>query len=277
MVRLGLASVYLHQKPKSTLPVESKRSTTNYNLLLQAHVELGDQTLLFDESSSRLRWFLLPSESYSYLHNTGSNKPKIKVPFTPVQYPREKPIVSRTIIVPEHVAQKETFSVVSEKNLSRRTDSETRDSFQQEVISSLSDGFNSESNSITLTDNSSESNALEVCESEAFAGSSDHKRSRDDITCDSGTETKVAKLTDIDFPPVPVTSVASQARESKEPGVSVSEKRTIVYEGNACFTKRTSDAADQHEVRLAKYRWHNPPKHIFKPTVQVQTTTFIRH
>ena len=223
---------------------------------------------MFDESSSKLRWFLLPSESYTCLHSGGSYKLGRNPPFTPVQYPRENPVVSKTIIKSEFFA--------SGVNVESQPKPETRESFQNQMISSLSDGFNNDNEScglkFTVTSNESKpfyvSKAETSTKVESCTLSTEQKRPRDDRSNDDRTNNKVAKLSEVDSQYG--AGSTSQSQEGKEPIPSDGEKRKFVCEGKVCFTKRTTNASDHPNVSVAKYRWCNPPKHIFKPTVQVQ-------
>ena len=53
----------------------------------QTQVHLSDQTLLFDEEASRLRWFMLPSEAYQILKSKNQPVTPAILPFEPPTYP----------------------------------------------------------------------------------------------------------------------------------------------------------------------------------------------
>ena len=242
-------------------------------------MELGDQTLLFDDTSSKLRWFLLPSELHS---NTGQIKQT--PPFTPVTYPRITPITSRTVIIPESFVDKGNVSSPCEE---RHHDSVelSRKSFREEILSSLSEGFSEkdthgerDEESETMTSDGAEMNSFNISEENRQAATklsaSKSKRLHQKGVCDDSTEIKMVKLDIASSSAVPAMSTTHQSTDhhGSKTGASCTsscDNKGFVCESNVCFTKRTRNASDSPRLAITKYKWHNPPKHIFKPTVQV--------
>ena len=244
-------------------------------------MELGDQTLLFDETSSKLRWFLLPSESHS-----NSGQIKQTPPFTPLTYPRIKPVTSRTVIIAEPFVG---IGNVSSPNEARQYDLAklSKKSFQKEMLSSLSEGFSENDNDGELAEGAG-TTASDSVETKSFnipgenthagtkssASKSDYKRSHKKGFCGDGSEIKVVKLDTASSSSVSVNSTTHQSTDHNNSrigasGINSTDNKGFVCEGNACFTKRTGNVSDSPRLPVIKYRWHNPPKHIFKPTMQV--------
>ncbi len=122
--------------------------------------QLADQTVLFDESVRDLRWFLLPSEAYDWLHNSqhAATKPRVNPPFTPITYPRQDVPTPRKIVPPDTQHNKTNDTDLSQCNDTNSNNedglSKVRSDFQDGLIQSLTSGFTQDTNMSTQPNNS---------------------------------------------------------------------------------------------------------------------------
>ncbi len=215
---------------------------------------------MFDEESKELRWFLLPSEAYSCMHNNGDFSKTTQPPFTPVSYPRDQPPVTRSTIQPP--SKNNCERGVGSKHV-ESTD-KMRESFQEGMISSLSNGFQE----------LSDENRNELAESETSSASSQNKRRLGEKLGEESEE-KVVKLSPRASPQASSDAEknpnAAEHSSESQGNKTANTTRKFTCEGNVCFTKRKpQNSSKQPELPTAKYKWHPPPKQIFKPTVQVR-------
>ena len=161
----------------------------------------------------------------------------------------------------------------------------SRKSFREQMLSSLSKGFSEHDTHCerseearTEASDGAETNSFNILEENrqdtsklsAFKSKRLHQKG----VCDDSTAIKMVKLDIASSSGVPAMSTTHQSTDhhgSKigASGTSSGDNKGFVCESNVCFTKRTKNASDSSRLPIIKYKWHNPPKHIFKPTVQV--------
>lgn len=237
----------------------------------QVRVQLGDQREMFDEKCKHLRWFVLPSESYNILSGSGSSSGQVKPPFTPITYPREAPVARR-------MATERSTPLPFDKSKHTLTESNSRQVFKEGLISTLSAGFDknqtgdatSFENRTDHAENGDGTSSVSATEKLASAPvkrphENEHKERTED-------DSKVVKLPSSNCHLSKDTEqFCSDSGENHDKAHHPEDKRRkFVCENNVCFVPRKPDNSKQEIAASAvKYKWHCPPKHIFKPITQV--------
>jgi hypothetical protein len=85
----------INEKEFNSLPLNEddifKAAFKSLELAKNNTYQISDQRLVFNEKSQELRWFLLPSEAYGFIHNIKSlYKENLKRPFNPRTYRKDQ-------------------------------------------------------------------------------------------------------------------------------------------------------------------------------------------
>ena len=85
----------INEKDSDSLPVNEeeifKAAFRSLELAKNSTYQISDQRLVFNEKSQELRWFMLPSEAYGFVHKIKSLcKENVKRPFTPRSYKKDQ-------------------------------------------------------------------------------------------------------------------------------------------------------------------------------------------
>ena len=114
----------------------------SYHIAGFLQVQVADQRVLFDDSSSHLRWFILPSEANLYLKNTPPTNLH-RSPFFPLSYPLNESQLKHQVVPPYKPTIKKAWTVADEEwtaedvkeNCGSKSDAQSENIAQQNTLS----------------------------------------------------------------------------------------------------------------------------------------------
>ena len=213
--------------------------------------DLSDGRLLFDDSSKRLRWFLLSSEASQLLLYTQTVNTFPAVPFVPKFY-------------------KDTSLFDDEKHENQAKIEESCMNCL-DVVDELD--RNVEDNETVASE---DTQWLEFCSDTQNYSNGVHEADFDSL---QGNGTMAA---DSGIEPETISSMDSCSRLGAEPSETTCDPLTGICEAKLesksdDWNRRIINYADPEKKmpeKGSKIRWHAPPPHIYKPVVQVSSRNF---
>ncbi|CAH1777963.1 unnamed protein product, partial [Owenia fusiformis] len=127
---------------------------------------MADQTLLFDEATQKLRWFLLPSEAQQLLSNTLPSNKQYHIPFTPPTYPLDIPPFSEAFKQNGGQYENEAYIEVTLGKHTETEDSNFSVTFMEGMEKHDNSGFLREDDLLNNASNNDQTESETMCNDE---------------------------------------------------------------------------------------------------------------
>lgn len=221
--------------------------------VFQVKYQLADHTVMFDEESSKLRWFLLPSEAAACIHGKPVNK--FPLPFCP---PNHREVLGLPPFV-EHWVDEEICRSDMLENCLIET-KQNVDDLEQQVTRNQVEPISAETKTKTVCETG-------VCVKEnihVIISTASGDRQCDSISTEKqGLSSKHAVAEDQSLP------CCEQKIGNNACDIDKSRKRAVQ---NTEETQQDGSAKKVKEGKKKKegLRWFSPPKTIFAPFLKVR-------